>query len=147
MLTPSPPPRRQQHSTLVVKMRRTAAVVVVVAAAPRRRFQGRNIFRTVTVHILTILTPGYPDCRGVAAHHATHSATSAPPPTTLHCEDTAHYHNKLALPVVTKLDRVQLDSNFYANVQWWFYIADNFNYILAITYVDTMISTKWIINT
>ena len=99
-------------------MRRTAAVlVVVVAAAPRRRFQGRNIFRTVTVHILTILTPDYPDCRGVAAHHATHSATSAPPPTTLHCEDTAHYHNKLALPVVTKLDRVQLDSNFYANVQ------------------------------
>ena len=58
--------------------------------------------------------PDYPDCRGVAAHHATHAGTSAPPPTTLHCDDTAHYHNKLALPVVTKLDRVQLDSNFYA---------------------------------
>ena len=89
-------------------MRRTAAVVV--AAAPRRRFQGRNIFRTVAVHILTILTAEVwqlimPLTLPLQPHH---------PP---HCEDTAHYHNKLALPVVTKLYRVQLGSNFYANVQ------------------------------
>ena len=62
------------------------------------------------MHILTILTAEVwqlimPLTLPLQPHH---------PP---HCEDTAHYHNKLALPVVTKLYRVQLGSNFYANVQ------------------------------